>query len=154
MFTFYFIPENMRHSIVSNIQAKANKGRSKGAIEKITQSNTYTSNYQNFQANRVGIKIRETWIQIYEFFWEQLHAQSSNLHTIMHKTSESSKFTGEQGDRLMKEYYVTTAPIWFYFPTTEAPILEWCDWSGLQQIQTQLTWEWTNPWLLHLDSGF
>jgi hypothetical protein len=61
--TFYFIPENMRHSIVSNIQAKANKGRSKGgdaAIEKITQSNTYTSNYQNFQANRVGIKIRET----------------------------------------------------------------------------------------------
>jgi hypothetical protein len=53
----------MRHSIVSNIQAKANKGRSKGgdaAIEKIAQSNTYTSNYQNFQANRVGIKIRET----------------------------------------------------------------------------------------------
>jgi hypothetical protein len=46
VFAFYFIAENMRHSIVSNIQAKANKGRSKGgdaAIGKITQSNTYTS---------------------------------------------------------------------------------------------------------------
>jgi hypothetical protein len=44
--TFYFIPEDMRHSIVSNIQSKANKGRSKGgdaAIEKITQGNTYTA---------------------------------------------------------------------------------------------------------------
>jgi hypothetical protein len=55
VFTFYFIPENMRHSIVSNIQAKANKGRSKGgdaAIEKITQSNTYTSRCKTIKISR------------------------------------------------------------------------------------------------------
>ncbi len=47
----------MRHSIVSNIQAKANKGRSKGgdaAIEKITQSNTSTSRCKLSKSGKQG----------------------------------------------------------------------------------------------------